>query len=388
MPRLDGAVRSTRSLVGKMGLFDKLRGELIDIIEWIDDSNHTLVWRFPRYNNEIKNGAQLIVRPGQEAVLVHNGEIADVYPPGHYQLTTENMPIMSTLRGWKYGFESPFKAEVYFVSTRQITDLKWGTPNPIMLRDPEFGPIRIRAFGTYALKAVEPKALLREIVGTDGNFQSDEITDLLRSMITSSFSDVLGKLQIAALDLASKYQEIAAAVRTAVVEQIDDEYGLDCPQLVVVNISLPEAVEKALDTRTSMGVIGDMNRFQQYQMGQAMTAAAENPSGGGAAEGMGLGMGFAMATRMMPGAGGAAMPAAAPPPPPAAVTWHVAVDGQTRGPFTMQQLAAGVGSGELRPDSMVWTAGMPSWLAANQVPQLASLFTAPASPPPPPPPAS
>ncbi|QEG39652.1 SPFH domain-containing protein [Roseimaritima ulvae] len=372
-----------------MGLFDKLRGELIDIIEWIDDSNHTLVWRFPRYNNEIKNGAQLIVRPGQEAVLVHNGEIADVYPPGHYQLTTENMPIMSTLRGWKYGFESPFKAEVYFVSTRQITDLKWGTPNPIMLRDPEFGPIRIRAFGTYALKAVEPKALLQEIVGTDGNFQSDEITNLLRSMITSAFSDVLGKLQIAALDLASKYQEIGAAVRDAVVEQIDDEYGLDCPQLVVVNISLPEAVEKALDTRTSMGVIGDMNRFQQYQMGQAMTAAAENPSGGGAAEGMGLGMGFAMANRMMPGAGGgAAMPAATPPPPPAAVTWHVAVEGQTRGPFTMQQMAAGVSSGELRADSMVWTAGMPSWLSADQVPQLASLFAAPTSPPPPPPPAS
>lgn len=367
-----------------MGLFDKLRGELIDIIEWIDDSNHTLVWRFPRYNNEIKNGAQLIVRPGQEAILVHNGEIADVYPPGHYQLSTENMPIMSTLRGWKYGFESPFKAEVYFVSTRQITDLKWGTPNPIMLRDPEFGPIRIRAFGTYALKAVEPKALLREIVGTDGDFQSDEITNLLRAMITSAFSDVLGKLQIAALDLASKYQEIAAEVRAAVVEQIDDEYGLDCPQLVVVNISLPEAVEKALDTRTSMGVIGDMNRFQQYQMGQAMTAAAENPSGGGASEGMGLGMGFAMANQMMGQGGAAAAPAGAtPPPPPAAQTWYVAVDGQTRGPFTMQQMSSGAGSGELNPQSMVWTTGMSGWVAASQVPQLASLFGG--SPPPPPP---
>ncbi|WP_153556492.1 SPFH domain-containing protein [Roseimaritima sediminicola] len=367
-----------------MGLFDKLRGELIDIIEWIDDSNHTLVWRFPRYNNEIKNGAQLIVRPGQEAILVHNGEIADVYPPGHYQLSTENMPIMSTLRGWKYGFESPFKAEVYFVSTRQITDLKWGTPNPIMLRDPEFGPIRIRAFGTYALKAVEPKALLREIVGTDGDFQSDEITNLLRAMITSAFSDVLGKLQIAALDLASKYQEIAAEVRAAVVEQIDDEYGLDCPQLVVVNISLPEAVEKALDTRTSMGVIGDMNRFQQYQMGQAMTAAAENPSGGGASEGMGLGMGFAMANQMMGQGGAAAAPAGAtPPPPPSAQTWYVAVDGQTRGPFTMQQMSSGAGSGELNPQSMVWTTGMSGWVAASQVPQLASLFGG--SPPPPPP---
>jgi membrane protease subunit (stomatin/prohibitin family) len=286
-----------------MGLFDMLRAELIDIIEWIDDSQHTIVWRFPRHQNEIKNGAQLIVRPGQVAVFVSSGEIADVYQPGHYELTTPNMPILSTLRGWKYGFESPFKAEVYFVSTKQITDLKWGTPNPIMLRDPEFGPIRIRAFGAYTLRAVDAVALLKEIVGTDGEFGADDITELLRSIIASSFADLLGEMQIPALDLAAKYTELSDSLRQKVVERIDDEYGLDCPQLFIVNVSLPEAVEKALDTRTSMGVIGDMNQFQQYQMGQAMTAAAENPSGGGAADGMGLGMGLAMASRMMPGMG-------------------------------------------------------------------------------------
>ncbi|MCS7470406.1 SPFH domain-containing protein [Stieleria sp. ICT_E10.1] len=369
-----------------MGLFDRLRHELIDIIEWIDDSNHTLVWRFPRYNNEIKNGAQLIVRPGQMAVLVSGGEIADTYGPGHYELETKNMPILSTLQGWKYGFESPFKAEVYFVSTRQITDLKWGTPNPVMLRDPEFGPIRIRAFGTYALQAVEPKALLREIVGTDDDFQSDEITDLMRSMITSAFTQALADLQIPALDLASRYQELGGTIRARVVEQIDDEYGLDCPQLFVVNISLPEAVEKALDTRTSMGVIGDMNKFQQYQMGNAMTAAAENQSGGGAAEGLGLGMGMAMAGRMMGGAMGAspaAGPAAAPPPPPAA--WHVAVAGQTKGPFSLAQLSSGIASGEVTKDTMVWTAGMEAWSAAATVPALSGLFVSQAPPPPPPP---
>jgi membrane protease subunit (stomatin/prohibitin family) len=364
-----------------MGLFDKLRGELIDIIEWIDDTNHTLVWRFPRHNNEIKNGARLIVRPGQTAVLVHNGELADVYSPGHYVLTTENMPIMSTLQGWKYGFASPFKAEVYFVSTRQVTDLKWGTPNPVMLRDPEFGPIRIRAFGTYALRAVDPKALIREIVGTDGNFQTDEITELLRSMITSAFSDIIGKMQIPALDLASRYQEIAGMIRQAVVEQIDDEYGLDCPQLFVVNISLPEAVEKALDTRTSIGVIGDLDRFQQYQMGQAMTTAASNPGSGGAADGLGLGLGMAMASRMMP-QGGSAGGVAMPPAPPAA--WHIAVNGQTQGPFTLEQMVAGIASGQVKGDSVVWTAGMPGWVAAAQVPSLASYFMA-ATPPPPPP---
>lgn len=365
-----------------MGLFDILRGELIDIIQWIDDSHHTLVWRFPRHQNEIKNGAQLIVRPGQVAVLVSGGELADVYTPGHYELTTQNMPILSTLQGWKYGFESPFKAEVYFVNTTQITDLKWGTPNPIMLRDPEFGPIRIRAFGTYALKAIDPKALLTEIVGTDGEFGADDITELLRSIIASSFADLLGKLNVPALDLAAKYSELSEALRMEVVQRIDDEYGLDCPQLFIVNVSLPEAVEKALDTRTSMGVIGDMNRFQQYQMGQAMTAAAENPAGGGAAEGMGLGMGFAMANRMVnPPMAGAS---ASPPPPPPSQPWHVAVGGESRGPYTVQQIVAGITSGEIKADSMVWTAGMPNWQRADQVTQLANYFLS-ASPPPPPP---
>lgn len=371
-----------------MGLFEKLRNELIDIVEWVDDSRHTLVWRFPRYQNEIKNGAQLIVRPGQTAVFVHRGQIADVFEPGHYELKTDNLPLLSTIAGWKYGFNSPFRAEVYFVSTKQITDLKWGTPNPIMLRDPEFGPIRLRAFGTYAVKAVEPKALLEELVGTDKVVDADEVTELLRSIIISTFADVLGSSNVAALDLASKYQEFGETLRQAVQERIDDEYGLEIPQLFIVNISLPEAVEKALDTRTSMGVIGDMNKFQQYQMGQAMTAAAENPSGGGAAEGMGLGLGFAMAGRMMqPGLMGGAAPGAAPgmapPPPPMAAAWHVAVNGQTQGPFSMQQLASGIASGEVKPDTMVWTNGMQGWAAAGQVPQLSSSFGA--VPPPPPP---
>ena len=370
-----------------MGLFDRLRGELIDIIEWIDDSQHTLVWRFPRHQNEIKNGAQLIVRPGQVAVFVSSGEIADVYQPGHYELTTQNMPIMTTLNGWKYGFESPFKAEVYFVRTTQITDLKWGTPNPIMMRDPEFGPIRIRGFGTYGLRTIDPKALLKEIVGTDGDFGADDVTTLLRSIIATSFADVVAKLQIPALDLASKYMELSEHLRKEVCERIDDEYGLECPQLYVVNISLPEAVEKALDTRTSMGVIGDMNRYQQYQMGTAMTAAAENPGGGGAAEGMGLGVGMAMAHRMGTGLGAApaAAPAQAPPPVPTqTVAWHIARDGKSEGPFAPEMMASLAVQGNLTPETMVWSAGMAQWLPAAQVPALASAFS---QVPPPPPPA-
>jgi membrane protease subunit (stomatin/prohibitin family) len=192
-----------------MGLLDKLRGELVDIIEWIDDDRHTLVWRFPRYQNEIKNGAQLIVRPGQLAIFVHRGQIADVFEPGNYALKTDNLPVLSTLQGWKYGFNSPFRSEVYFVSTRQITDLKWGTPNPIMLRDADFGPIRLRAFGTYVLKATDPKALLKELVGTDGVVEADEVSELMRSIIMTAFADMLGEQKIAALDLAANYREMS-----------------------------------------------------------------------------------------------------------------------------------------------------------------------------------
>lgn len=376
-----------------MGFMDslknKLRNELIDIIEWVDDSNHTIAWRFPRYQNEIKNGAQLIVRPGQMAVLVHRGELADVFEPGHYKLTTDNLPLLSTLQGWKYGFDSPFRSEVYFVSTKQVTDLKWGTPNPIMLRDDDFGPVRLRAFGTYTLKVIDPRALLTELVGTDSTFETDEVTELLRSIIVTAFADMLGEQNVAALDLAAKYREMSDGLREAVCERIDDEYGLEVPQLFIVNISLPEEVEKAIDTRSSMGAIGDMNKFQQFQMGKAVLEAAENPSGGGAGEGLGLGMGFAMANRMVQSPGmmpPGAMPAGAPavpPPPPASPAWHIAVNGQTTGPFTMQQITQQITGGQLSRATTVWSAGMAGWLPAGEVPQLTSAFGA--VPPPPPP---
>jgi membrane protease subunit (stomatin/prohibitin family) len=368
-----------------MGLFDKLRGEFVDIVEWVDDSRHTIVWRFPRYHNQIKNGAQLIVRPGQVAVLVHRGELADVFEPGHYTLETDNLPILSTLQGWKHGFDSPFKAEVYFVSTRQLTDLKWGTPNPIMLRDADFGPIRLRAFGTYTLKATDPSALLKELVGTDSEFESDEITELLRSIVASSFADMIGESEIAALDLAAQYRELSDELRQRVCERVDDEYGLDIPQLFIVNISLPEAVEAAMDTRSSMGVIGDMSQFQQYQMGQAMMAAANNPAGGGAAAGMGMGMGFGMANQMMNSPGMA--PTAAPivPPPPPQSAWYLAVNGQTQGPMTDQQFSAAISSGKVTGKSQVWSAGMHEWSPAEKVPQLRGFFGATPPPPPPPP---
>ncbi len=371
-----------------MGIFEKLRNELVDIVEWIDDTNHTLVWRFPRYHNQIKQGAKLIVRPGQMAIFVHQGQLADVFSPGSYELRTGNLPILSTIAGWKHGFDSPIKSEVYFVSTKQVTDLKWGTPNPIMLRDPDFGPIRLRAFGTYAVKARDPRVLLTELVGTDGVVETDEVTELLRSVIISTFAEQIGQSQIAALDLASNYRGLSEQLRKAVEQRIDDEYGLEIPALFIVNISLPEEVEKALDTRTSMGVIGDMNRFQQYQLGQAMTMAADNPAGGGASEGMGLGMGFAMANQMMHGMNAQGGSMVAPPPPPPAAAWHVAVNGQSRGPFALTQLVQEIAAGRLPAQTLVWTAGMPGWAPASDVPQLAAALSVPPPPPPAPPPSN
>ncbi len=370
-----------------MGLLDRLRHEVVDIVEWLDDTRHTLVWRFPRHQNEIKHGAKLIVRPGQVAVFVDQGQIADLFEPGTYTLTTENLPILATLKGWKYGFESPFKSEVYFVSTRQITDLKWGTPNPVMMRDPDFGPLRLRAFGTYTLKAVDPKALLRELVGTDAEFEAEEISVLLRSLISTTFADVLGTAEIPALDLAARYQELSDTLRDAVVERVDDEYGLDIPQLYIVNISLPDEVEKALDTRSSMGITGDMQRFQQYQLGNAMMAAANNPGGGTAGEGMGLGMGLAMANQMVhsmaqaapaaPSAPGASVP----PPLPQAVAWFFADQGQSIGPLTPAQVQAQAAAGKLTQKTLVWRAGMSGWSPAEEVPELAGLFGPPSPPP-------
>ena len=370
-----------------MGLFDKLRGELVDIIEWIDDSRTTLAWRFPRYQNEIKNGAQLIVRPGQKAVFVHRGEIADVFEPGHYELKADNLPLLSTIQGWKFGFNSPFRSEVYFVSTRQVTDLKWGTPNPIMLRDADFGPIRLRAFGTYTVKAVDPKALLKELIGTDQSFDVDEIGELLRSIIASAFADMIGKAKISALDLASNYRELSEQLRKTAIERVDDEYGLDIPALIIVNVSLPEEVEKALDTRTSMGVVGDINAYQQFQMGKAILESAQNPAGGGgAASGLGIGIGMAMAGRMgqvgSPAAAGTA--AVAPPPVPGQEQWHVAVNGQAQGPFTAAQLGEAIQLGQINATTQIWSASIGSWTAAGQVPAFGAKFTAAQVPPPPP----
>lgn len=364
-----------------MGIFSKLRGEFIDIVEWLDSSQDTLVYRFERHNNEIKYGAKLVVREGQEAVFVDEGKLADVFPPGTYTLKTANIPILSTLQGWKHGFESPFKAEIYFVKTTQFTDQKWGTKNPIMLRDPEFGPMRLRAFGTYAFKVGDPAALIQEVVGTDGHFSSGDLTDQLRNLIVSRFTDVLAESKLAALDLAANYNELGEFIRERIEEEFGG-YGIDITSMLVENISLPPEVEEMLDKRTSMGIIGDLGSYTQFQAAQAMEKAAETPNSG-AGQGMGMGMGFAMANQM--GASMAQQQGAAPPPPPTAPMYHVAINGESRGPYDMATLQGQVQGGTMTRDTLVWTQGMAEWQPAGSVSALGGLF---ASVPPPPPPAA
>jgi len=365
-----------------MGLIDKLRAELVDIVEWVDDSQHTLVWRFPRFHNQIKNGAQLIVRPGQTAILVSHGKLADTFGPGCYSLETKNIPILSTLLGWKHGFDSPFKAEVYFINTTRITDLKWGTPNPVIVRDPDFGPVRVRAFGTYSLRAVDAKTLLSELVGTDSVFEADEISEWLRSMINMAFADVMAEAGVSVLDLASHYTELSETLRLAVQERIDDEYGLELPKLNIVNVSVPAEVEKALDARASMGMVGDLGRYQAFQVAHSTPDAAKNPAGGIAGAGLGMGMGMAMAAPMMGGMmqKGSPGPAAPPPLPRAARAWHLAHNGQSTGPFDDAQLIEAIRSGSVGRDTLVWCAGMAGWMPAAMVPELAASF--PPEPPP------
>lgn len=368
-----------------MGFMDKVRGQFIDIVEFLDDSRDTIVWRFPRQGNEIKMGAQLIVREGQVAVFESEGEIADVFGPGTYTLETENIPILSTLKGWKYGFDSPFKAEVYFVGTRQYTDLKWGTQHPVTLRDAEFGMVRLRAFGAYTLLVVDPARLLRQLVGTDPQFRTEEVAEFLRQTIVSQIGTALANSRLPMLDLAANQQGIAQALTGTLTTSLA-EMGISIPRFVIENISLPPEVESALDKRTQMGVLGNLDQFTKFQAASAIGDAANNP--GGAGEGMGLGMGMAMgqqlANAMAPQVAGGTPGAATPPPVPGtAQAWFLAAGGQQLGPFPVAELPVRIASGELTPTTLVWQQGMAAWTSAAEVPAIQALFGA--TPPPLPP---
>lgn len=371
-------------------IWNFLRGQFIDVIEWTDDTRDTIVWRFERHGNEIKYGAKLIVREGQVAVFVHEGQLADVFPPGLYQLETNNLPILTSLQHWDHGFSSPFKSEVYFVSTVRFQDLKWGTKNPIMVRDPEFGPVRLRAFGTYSIRVTDAARFLREIVGTDGEVTTDEVTNNLRNIIVARFSAKIAAAGIPVLDMAANTDQLSELLRARIAPEMA-EYGLEIPKLLIENISLPAEVEKALDKRASMGLVGDLSKYTQFSAAEAMTGAAATP-GSNMGAGLGIGMSMAMASQMAKAMnpdtarpGGAEAPhAPAPPPPPPQTVWHLAENGQTRGPFDLGTLRRMAAEGGFRADTLVWAPGYSGWTRADAVAELAPLFAA--TPPPPPPP--
>ncbi|HEY8505821.1 MAG TPA: SPFH domain-containing protein, partial [Gemmataceae bacterium] len=299
-----------------------------------------------------------------------------VYTAGMYTLETNNMPILSTLKGWKYGFHSPFKAEVYFVSLRQWTDQKWGTANPVMLRDPEFGPVRIRAYGSYAFRVCDAASFLRQLVATDPQFETFEIANQLRNAIVSRFIDVVGSANIPVLELAGNYERISKLALERIAPDLR-QMGLELSAFYVENISLPPEVEQALDKRTQMGVIGDMGRFTQYQTAEAIRDAAQNPGGLGGA-GAGLGAGVAIGQQMAAAVGQAQQqaqqPGGTPPPLPGGAQFHVALGGKAAGPFDMAALAGHVRQGALTRETLVWRPGMANWAAAGSVPELQALF--------------
>jgi len=371
-----------------MGLWNKLTNEFIDIIEWTEDRPEIMAHRFERYQNEIKHGAKLTVREGQLAVVVNEGQlgrgqVADVFTPGMYELNTANLPILATLKGWKYGFNSPFKAEVYFFNTRKFTDMKWGTAGPATMRDPEFGAVRVTAFGLYVIRIVDAKTFLVDLMGTKADFTTEDIEANLRGKVGVRIKEVMPEIGVPVIDLESKVTVVGDKIRERIAGDFS-AMGLELCEIQVQDIGLPEEVERAIDQQGAMRAIGNMQQFGQYQAAQALRDAAQNTGTAGSMLGIGVGgmLGQGMGNLFQqPGqAGGgisgtAPAPAAPVPPPiPGAVSFHVAVNGQQTSPFDLTALQAQVAAGSLGRDSLVWKAGMAAWGKAGEQVELAPLF--------------
>ena len=373
-----------------------LSGQFIDIIEWLDDGQDTMVYRFERHNNEIKNGAKLVVRPGQAAVLVNEGGtgVADVFEPGTHELTTANLPILSTLMGWKHGFESPFKAEVYFFKTTKITDLKWGTRAPITVECEGYGMFDLRANGSYVMQISDPQKFLKEKVGTDGNFEVDEISNDLREEILMNVSDRLGEMELDPGKLTGKMKDISEELQ-APLQEYFSTLGLEITSFRVSSISMPDDVRKALMEMSRLGAKklagadpAAMQNLTALRASRAMGDLANNPGAGGVAgAGMGMGMGMAMGSQMAGALTGATRPAAAQQAPPlpgaAAATgteYTVAINDEKYGPYDLNHLQKMADDGSFKPDMLVWAKGMGAWTKAGEVPELSGLFGAPPLP--------
>ncbi|MGK0186955.1 MAG: excisionase family DNA binding protein [Verrucomicrobiales bacterium] len=287
-----------------MGLLDFMKGELLEIIEWQDDTRETISWRYPDEDKAIKNGAQLIVRESQTVQFVYLGEFGDTFGPGKHSLATENIPVLTRMKSWKYGFESPFKADVYYVNTRLFTGLKWGTTNPIMMRDEDFGIVRARAFGTYDFRVSDVPLFLKEVAGSDHNFRVEEFEDTMRSRIISVFSEALASSNVPVLDVATRYSELGDALLPLINPVISAKYGIEVASFVVENVSVPKEVEEAIDKRSSMAAVGNLNDYIKFQMAEGMGHPAGGGGGGAAGMATEMAVGMAMAQEMMKQQGG------------------------------------------------------------------------------------
>ncbi len=367
---------------------EKLTNEFIDIIEWLDFTEDTIAHRFERYQNEIKNGAQLIVREGQAAVFVNEGQLADVFQPGTYELTTQNLPILTTLKGWKYGFNSPFKAEVYFVNTHLFTDEKWGTKNPITLSDERFGFVEIRAFGTYAFKVSDPGKFIVDIVGTDNNFTNFEINEHLKSLIATRFTDTVGEANLPIELYAANTSELSETCKEVMQPEFTS-VGISLERFYIENVSMPEDLKKEIFEYSRIDKL-DLDKLTKFKTAKAIEAAAAN-EGGTAGAGMGMGMGFVLAQQMggmmspqMGGTQQATSNPMAPPPMPTQVLYYYAANGAQQGPVNFDQLKGLFAGRTINRDSLIWKQGMASWTALKDIEELKSFLGGNTPPPLPP----
>ncbi len=374
-----------------MGIFDKIKeklsNEFIDIIEWLDYTNDTICHRFERYQNEIKNGAKLIVREGQMAVFINEGRLADVFEPGTYDLTTQNLPILATLLGWKYGFNSPFKSEVYFVNTHLFTDEKWGTKNPITLNDERFGLVEIRAFGTYAFKINDPGKFIIDIVGTDNNFTNFEINEHLKSLIATRFTDTVGEANLPIELYAANTTELSETCQEVMQPEFGS-VGISLEKFFIENVSMPEDLKKEIFEYSRIDKL-DLDKLTKFKTAKAIEAAASN-EGGTAGAGMGMGMGFVLAQQMggmmSPQMGGSQQAPIQqgnmmPPPMPVAVQYFYALNGQQAGPVSIEQLKMLFANRTVNKETLVWKQGMAGWASIKDVDELQS-FLGGSTPPP------
>ena len=374
-----------------MNLFDeikkKLSQEFIDIVEWIDTTNDTIVHRFERYQNEIKNNAKLVVREGQKAVFVNEGQLADVFKPGTHTLNTKNLPILTTLKGWKYGFDSPFKAEVYFVNTRLFTDEKWGTKNPVMLSDERFGLTEIRAFGTYSFRIGDAGKFVVDVVGTDGNFTNYEVNEHLKSLIVTRFTDTVGEANLPLELYAANTSELSETCQEVMKPEFE-RVGIELEKFYIENVSMPEELKKEIFEYSRLDKL-DLSKLSQFKAAKAMEAAAKN-EGGTAGAGMGMGMGFVLAQQMgtlmgqpaqQPFTSQQPQGTALPPPIPVQVMYYYAANGQQLGPVSFDKLKELFANRTINRDSLVWKQGLKGWTALKEIEELKA-FLGGSTPPP------